>query len=65
MSHAGITRRDLLAGAAIVTAIASFQHVAAALPDQNSTRSQGATRALHGHPREGLPRIDGQQAMPA
>ena len=65
MNEARITRRDLLVGAAIATAIAPFQHVAAALPDTHSTRVQGATRALHGHPREGLPRIDGQQATPA
>jgi hypothetical protein len=28
-------------------------------------RHQGATHASHGHPREGLPRIDGEQAKPA
>jgi hypothetical protein len=63
MNQAEISRRDLLVGAAIVTAIAPFQHVAAALHDTHST--QGATRALHGQPREGLPWIDGQQATPA
>jgi hypothetical protein len=40
MKQAGIKRRDLLAGAAIATAIAPFQHVAAALPDTHSTRAQ-------------------------
>jgi hypothetical protein len=65
MKQAGINRRHLLAGAAIVTVISPFQHLAAALPEAHSTRDQGATRALHGHLRKGMPRIDGQQATPA
>ena len=29
------------------------------------TGNTGATHALRGHPREGLPRFDGEQAQPA
>ena len=65
MDQTVIKRRDLLVGTAIAAAFVPFEYAAAALSGTNTTRAQGATRALHGHPREGLPRIDGQQATPA
>jgi hypothetical protein len=53
MDQRVITRRGLLIGTASAAALVPFERAAAALPGTNTTRALGATRALHGQPREG------------